>query len=441
MLKHIADYYTRFSFWQKLQLFYIVFELFNSCVYYQFKIIPNIIIIESFALITFICFVGYYQKHTDELKNPRFACVLLLLFLLITAIAFRFSTYTDYKYGKAIKTLLIQFIWLILLFFCPKAKTKSEADCSTLFKNFAFQIVILFTLCVSLSSLLLWIIVIPLNFDISAYTSLDVVQDGRLCALYFNSDLAGITSLISMLLAVNLLSQKQTEFLKINRISIIIQLCVLFLSGCRSAILPFSLIITFLIIKYLRKKYTTINVRKLLIVLCACALFLQVILTILRMPNYEFSGKSLEVILNKLTASRYSLWKEAIILSMSSPIWGNGLYTMVALAKSNLVSTSVIIERNYDLCHNLYISALYSTGITGLICVIILTKSIVDQFNIRRCYMNSNIFLSEMFIAFSLFIYSLFNPAILFVTDFPAPVFWLLIGYIIAQNNYHLKRN
>jgi len=433
--------FKSFTSWQKVQLFYIVFELLNSCVYYQFKIIPNIVIIEFYAVITLLLFIKYYAQHINELKNIRFVCVMILLLLLVVSTIFRLPMYSNYKFSKAFKTILVQFIWLLLLFSCPQVKTKSELENSLVFKNLVFQMVVLFTFCVSIASLIFWIVVIPFGVDITAYTSLDIVQDGRLCALYFNSDLAGITSLISLLLSVSLLKQKIFMFSKINRANVFIQICILILSGCRSAILPFSLIVAYIIITYLHKKHPKFNVHKSVIFLCIAAIFLQVILTILRMPNYEFSGKSFDAILNKLTASRYSLWKEAILLSMSSPIWGNGLYTMVALAKLTLSPTSVIIKRNYDLCHNLFIAAFYSTGIIGLGSVIALTKSIVQQLKFFKSYIDPGVFQCDVFIIFSLFIYSLFNPAILFVTDFPAPVFWLLIGNIIIQNNYRMLIN
>lgn len=420
-------YFKNLRFSQKVQLLYIVFELFNSCVYYQFKIIPNFVYICIFAGLSIFMFLYQYIKGESNSHNKIFIYCMAIILLMIISSIYR-SAYIN-NLQKTIKTILIQIIWFFLLLYTPATTEHSNLIEYHEFYIHVFVLVVSFTLLVSFTNLLLWFITAIIHIDISSYTSLKIVEEHRLSALYFNANLTGIVSLISILLMLYIHQNVVHKNLVLLIIGISIQMLTLILSGSRSALLCLVAFIAFIIFKVYFRSQKLNRAKKILIIISITAIVIAalIIMTAYRLGSITYFLNDISSNLDILTSHRYSLWLESLRLFCTSPVIGNGFYTMPELARAVIGKSSIIAIRSYQQPHNFIIGALYHTGVLGALCLFLLLKLTIDRIEsiFAEPYKNKTILI---FIVLSMIVYSLFNPGFIFATEFPSPVIWLILG-------------
>ena len=151
------------------------------------------------------------------------------------------------------------------------------------------------------------------------------------------------------------------------------------------------------------------------------------------MESDDEEGK--EIILNRWTSGRYSLWKESIDLGNQEWLLGNGVGTLERAASDNLGAESLIVKNKLFNCHNLFINAYYSTGAVGLIVVVVLLAGLGREYvlfvkNSKDQWRSLCLILA----AISVFIYSMLDIGILFDFRLLSFFFWLISGAIVHLN-------
>ena len=422
-----------------IQIFFVVFEFFNSCVYYQFHPITNQMILIFFSILAVYLFINDCIHNNLLLKYRAYYLAGLILLLLV--ISYFYHIDFSVSKEKVIRHLLVQINWLLLLFFNPDIKDKNSLKYSNYTLDIIFSSIILLSFLVSSVSLILWIVLVVLKIDISQYTSLSVVSGGRLSALYFNANLAGITPLVSFYLSFYVITNNnkgkndRSTFFIINAI---IQLITIYLSKSRSVILVLVASTIIYSAYAICLKYKKVNRFKQQVLFIAFTITITVGALISKVRGQLNITKSDSIIQNidHLTSSRFSLYREMIQIAIHSPILGSGDTTAPYYARKLLGKDALIYKVGYQSSHDLYIDAFYQTGILGLILLIAFTITLVKEILYRNTYISKQKYLLELFVFVSIFIYSLFNPMLLYTTEFPSPIFWALIGQVVIQNRY-----
>lgn len=136
--------------------------------------------------------------------------------------------------------------------------------------------------------------------------------------------------------------------------------------------------------------------------------------------------------LDHLTNYRYSLYKEAVILGMQSPLIGNGLNTFVVTSKALFKETSMAAIFTGENPHNVFLALFYYTGFIGLV----LMGYVFYQIFKKNIHILKKECIFENYCLFGLlagvFAFSMLDVNILFHVQITGYLFWF---YAFSKNN------
>lgn len=254
----------------------------------------------------------------------------------------------------------------------------------------------------------------------------DILKGARFDGIYYNANQMGFWNFVSI--SISSFRLEKNKFF--HTFNIIIQTLLLFLSGCRSAIISIVVFGIYLLSKKINNKK---NVRKIIVAITCFSILFLVFITVIR---YQWMFKAIEgyyldYIINALTGMRYKLWKDAFHIFINKPIFGVGVDNIYNAASILLPQNSYIIIGNWEDAHNILITLLAYTGIVG---TYIFIKLIYDK--IKKS-INNKLY-NELIIVICLLIIALFDIGIVFDNRILSVYFWYVIGRI---NTYDYLKN
>lgn len=305
----------------------------------------------------------------------------------------------------------------------------------------------LFVFLCFVSFLNLITVILVLSGNSVTFFSMTIPQPIRLQGFFTNPNLLGIYSVLASVFSLYWMNRQKKQWLILLVPNMVVHCLCLYLSDSRTAQIALAFALLVLAI-YGLARWTW----KSLIIMAGIG---AVIVMAVVFNPFDFSvfGRNVsfqekiqqlmetedeqekEVILNRLTSSRYSLWKESVTLANQKPVLGNGVGTLYSASDNLENDQSSIKQHGYFNCHNLFINAYYSTGAVGLIVVVVLLAGLGREYvlfvkNSKNQWRSLCLILA----AISVFIYSMLDIGILFDFRLLTFFFWLISGAIVHLN-------
>lgn len=305
----------------------------------------------------------------------------------------------------------------------------------------------LFVFLCFVSFLNLITVILVLSGNSVTFFSMTIPQPIRLQGFFTNPNLLGIYSVLASVFSLYWMNRQKKQWLILLVPNMVVHCLCLYLSDSRTAQIALAFALLVLTI-YGLVRWTW----KSLIVMIGISAVIVTAIIINPFDLSEFGrhfslqekiqqlmesddeeGK--EIILNRWTSGRYSLWKESIDLGNQEWLLGNGVGTLERAASDNLGAESLIVKNKLFNCHNLFINAYYSTGAVGLIVVVVLLAGLGREYvlfvkNSKNQWRSLCLILA----AISVFIYSMLDIGILFDFRLLTFFFWLISGAIVHLN-------
>lgn len=420
---------------------------------------PQIVNTLVFSLVAlfglFVAFIGFLNNRELFWCKQKF---LLGLFLVVCLI----SSLMNIKYGLIgnIRNLGWLFISFFVLY-CVDYK-RSRKDILNEIKLVGNVLSIVWFLAVIVS-----FIMFLMQVSITVEFSDDVISrqgfvDSRLFGIFEDPNIAAMTSIY--VIGFSAFNYKFTEnaILKVFYIvNIVFQFFYVVLSGSRTA--EVAIIITAFIILYciFKEQFNKANLNVvikhfsaiLLSIVCCIAIFFSINITrkgLSYLPSFfdfstgsttaSFSQKHNKkpVVMERedttessdISNCRFRIWKSAIELFKTKPIFGTSPRNMRIYAKTEFPS-NYIGKRGYAV-HNAYIDVLTSTGVAGALCIaLFFAKYLIDvtRYLFGKRKINYNMVLFCLFFLISAAVAAMFLSDIFFVSTISVLVFWLFLGY------------
>ena len=353
----------------------------------------------------------------DSPKNFIFDNKYEIIFIIICIVSslVNYSYMNIYSYVKTLMMCLMFFILMTHTKEQTKETLKNEMD-------IIFYAIIVFSFFITGASLIRTIITEPNNLVNSLF------GERYLGGYYENSNQSASWAFFSLILGL-IYFKKNKNFFTINSI---IQLIMIIISGSRSVYIGLftSLIAYFLyyslVIKGKNKKKISIVIFSVSII----ALIFLIIITLLRF-KWVFNKMdqiNFEEFLDILSSYRYFMWKEAFIIFINKPLLGVGVGNIYQATHRFFGPESIFTKLNMEDPHNIFISLLAYTGILGFISffTIIINKKKKIIYVIKNEIDNKTISLLSLFV--SIFIFSVFDVAVIFDTHIATMLFWYIAG-------------
>ena len=381
----------------------------------------------------------------------------LLIFLVVCLI----SSVINVNYGLLgnIRNLVWLAISFLLLY--PIDEERSIEDVKKEIK-FVTNILTLVWFIACLASLVMFLLQIGFYVDVypDSFARLGFVE-GRLFGIFEDPNYAAVVAVVIILFSIFNIKNSSRQSFKIFYFSnILVNFCYLVLSGSRTAEVS-AIIVTFLLIYFVlmqRFKCQKMNLilKQLTFVVvsltCSLALIFSIFFT-RKMLSYlpELIGAPFQTtsvseprvrkhvdttredISNSADVSncRFKIWKSALELFKSSPIFGTSPRNMRTYAKAEFPN-GFIAQRSYAV-HNAYLDVLTSTGIIGALALaIFFIKYLACIFRFLFLNLKSEnyyIILLNFSVVTAVAISAFFLSEIFFVNTIGVLVFWLNIGY------------
>ena len=246
---------------------------------------------------------------------------------------------------------------------------------------------------------------------------------GKDPGFYGNQNVNGMINAISFCLIIWYASDVSKEKKLIKIISIILSfvfLTCIFLSGSRTSLIA---VVLFILLQLLNKMKNKVLIGALLLFFGLLCIFI----ILFRYKNYDFSNMNFDMIANRLTSLRYELWKEGFLLIKNNILIGHGMNSMVEIAQKYIGETSIIVQRNYNSFHNLFMNILYTSG---LISLIIFMVGIIDYI-IIIVVKNRKREIIGIGVVICGFIISMLDVPLLYDTTAINIIWWLFVYYSI----------
>ena len=288
---------------------------------------------------------------------------------------------------------------------------------------------------------------------------------GRLHGLHADPNYGAVTSAVGLLLALYLMMRNKKIWIRLFlAITVLFQYLFIVFSVSRSGLIAAICgTAAFVGLYYLKKakKYTMI-VSIIAVVVVAGVMFGGSKLLINSYNTYmEYRAEEpgdditkreptisregdMEATGGDISNRRFSIWKSAIEIFISSPVTGVGFRNIIPYAKDQLPGTYILKVNNqygdFDAMHNVIMDTLASQGIIGIAIlagfIVSTIVFLIKNFNAIReehWVVNSVLFCCCLTIGIS----SMFVSQILYVNNPNTYLFWALLGYLI----YSMKRD
>ncbi|NLP21312.1 MAG: O-antigen ligase family protein [Erysipelotrichaceae bacterium] len=375
------------------------------------------------AVIIFSIVYGF-KMFFDGPKDFIFKNKYKIIFIIICTI----SSLVNYSYMNIysyVKTLI-----MCLMFFILTTHTKEQTK-ETL-KNemdIIFHAIIMFSFFITGGSLIKAIITEPNNLIDSFFGV------RYLGGYYENSNQSASWAFFSLILGLIYFNNNKIFF----TINSIIQLIMIVISGSRSVYIGLfiSVIVYFLYYSIVIKRKSKKKITIIIFLLSILALIFLIVTTLLRFKwIFKYMDYiNFENLLDVLSSYRYFMWKEAFIIFINKPLLGVGVSNIYEATHNFFGSESIFTKLNMEDPHNIFISLLAYTGILGFISfsMIIFTKTKKIISVIKNEPNNKTISLLILFI--SIFIFSIFDVAVIFDTHIATMLFWYIAGIFTYKSN------
>lgn len=287
---------------------------------------------------------------------------------------------------------------------------------------------------------------------------------GRLHGLHADPNYGAITSAVGLLLALYLLMDTKKKWLKLLLVvTILFQYLFIVFSVSRSGIIAAMCgTAAFLGLYYLKKaKRYSLIIAAAAVVLTAVVMFGGSKVLIQSYNSYmehrvEEPGSDIpkeptigresdmEVTGGDISNRRFSIWKSALEIFISSPIVGVGFRNIIPYANDQLPNTYILKVNNeygdFDAMHNMVMDTLASQGMVGIVIlvgfvivtIVFLCKNF-SKIKEEHWTVDSVLFCCCLTIGVS----SMFVSQILYVNNPNTYLFWALLGYLI----YSVKKD
>lgn len=288
---------------------------------------------------------------------------------------------------------------------------------------------------------------------------------GRLHGLHADPNYGSVTSAVGLLLALYLIMYSKKMWIKLVLVvTIVFQYLFIVFSASRSGLIAAACgTAAFIGLYYLKKaKKHTVIISVIAVVVVAGAMFggSKVLIysyntymehrveepgddTIKKEPTISREG-DMEATGGDISNRRFSIWKSAVEIFLSSPITGVGFRNIIPYAKDQLPNTYILKVNNqygdFDAMHNVIMDTLASQGIVGIVilagfivCTIVFLIKNFNTIREEHWVVDSVLFCCCLTIGIS----SMFVSQILYVNNPNTYLFWALLGYLI----YSMKRD
>ncbi|MEG0826215.1 MAG: O-antigen ligase family protein [Erysipelotrichaceae bacterium] len=279
-------------------------------------------------------------------KKDAFISVLYLVSISISTIL---SNY-DFNLFK-IAGLIINAILMFYVFYLDNSKTHENLFVLFIYISFAFTII---SLCLYLFP----------NIFSQFYVGT------KFAGIYVNPNIGGQIAALSIIISIYYINKSNYKYF--FSCNVIVQFIYILLCECRTA--WFGLIITialYLLLKVKNKLKLNLNKRNKKIAICTIfILFFSLLINVPAQISSSFKVEEytkFEKIVNDMSTSRYSIWKESSALILKNPLFGYGVGSLNEAAIDMFGESSIIAERNYMNAHNFIIQILLDGGIVALL--------------------------------------------------------------------------
>lgn len=346
--------------------------------------------------------IFYIFLSIKKIKNSNnvllYIFVIIFLFLLLFFEIINNKLLNVNKIYEHICWILLPLVWIV--------NRKYKIEIKIIIMTF-----IALNLCLAIPTILLHLIDLPVLTVAGAI--------GKDPGFYGNQNVNGMINAISFCLII-WLGSKEKKPIKIFTIllSTVFLICI-FLSGSRSALIA---IVLYVLLQLLVKIKNKVVIFSLLLFFG----FLCIFVIGFRYKAYDFSNMNFEMIANRLTSFRYELWKEGLFLIKNNLFIGHGMNSMFEMANKYIGESSIIVQRNYNNFHNLFINILYNSG---LIAFIVFICGIIDYIaifvrNKKRDIIGIGIVLCG-------FIISMLDIPLLYDTSAINIIWWVFVFYTV----------
>ncbi len=413
-----------------------------------------------------LVYLLYRFFHFNQYRKTK-GCIVLLFFVG----SYIISSLLTIRYG--ILENVKGAIWMIFQFFLLYAYdyrvTKSTAKRE--FKIFS-HIFVGYTFLMAVAGLILFF----MNYHSYQIINGKRVIIGflwkRLWGLYSDPNYGAVFGVITIILCLYYFITVKKVWLKVfYAVSIILQISYIAFSDSRTSLVAFMAtggIMAFLFSirwKKLQKYKTAAKVTiSLMLALVCCVLPYFVIHATVDAGNYALQwlyrddsetlegkptlppneetdsslniGREDEDINNDISNRRFSIWKSALEISATKPVFGVSFRNIYPYAKENLPATYIVNNdfTAFSNLHNMFFDLLVSQGIVGVVLFVIFIVLIIKTVFTRLFkkegeeYHYYALLLSSIIpIAISAFFYS----EILYINTGGAVFFWCVLGYLI----------
>lgn len=292
--------------------------------------------------------------------------------------------------------------------------------------------------------------------------------ESRLFGMFGDPNYGATTAVITIILCLFYLVKlnKETNYIiKFFLISnVVIQYCILILTGSRSALLLSYLavgFITFAVVLYRQKIKGKLGIKKIIYTCFVTLLILFGYLVVqngtkdilVKLPNQihsivsktenidrpETENKKTKITLERkdvvnnsdISNMRFSIWRSSIEIFKSSPIFGSSPRNLLDYAHKNLPQT--FIAEKSIVIHNAYFNVLASLGLAGFIPFMLFI--IINGLQLLIYYFKHQIKMPAYFLAFLsieiiIVMSGMFNNEIVLVNTIGSFLFWCYLGFL-----------
>lgn len=397
-----------------------------------------------------IVLLGRLFQYRKSLHYPLFNCYILFL------LSFVISMLVNLRYGiyyniKILIWMMIQFGTLYLF----DAKMKKE---NVLIQ--VHQVMKLLIACVSLINFIGIVMAFShfINYRVlseDVYFLIGFAPWGRLYGLNTDPNYSAAVTVVTMILAFYFWrSTVSSNIRKLYISSIVIQLIALAMGASRTGLV--ALLVSAFLYAFLHSRYQKIKIYR-----AVGVAFLAVILSFTSQKLIVMSFNTVMSLQSQLLQQRtdtedkpitkisretelsgdisnrrFSLWKDAIAVTKTAPVFGVTFGNFVTYAEANLPNSYMLTNdlTVFNAFHNMVMDLMASQGMVGLIsfgvlviaslCVLLRQRKKLNEIESALCIC--------LFSACSaLVVASMFTSCILYVNNQVTVLFWMLWGFLI----------
>ncbi|MEG0409983.1 MAG: O-antigen ligase family protein [Erysipelotrichaceae bacterium] len=442
------------------KLFFIFFVFTNtlSLGYFHIETNPLIYVVMIWSIVLLI-----YEIYTKKLEYRRYNLIILIMYASLLL----FATYLNKQYSNINSYFMCftQFIIFIFIFSNQKHTTLDSIK-NEIRLIIPFSSILVFI--ASSISLLMFIFNISLSRN-GAYLGL---VGTRLFGVYFNCNPASVLGCIIIIFGFIALRNKyHYRFFYI--INIVIQTLYVILTGCRASLIILALIIfgtmyykVFKDRKYSRIRQITIGCVTCIFVLFGSSITQKILLVIPQVQGlviekaerFQFDkiieiaslikeGKSenihkIVILVDDISSGRVELLNTSYKVWKQSPIFGIGANNFRRMGMIVDPSAHVITAPQVVHSHNLFVEALVTIGVFGLMALFVFAfKTFIMIWGTLKKYTNSSsyfIVLMMSLIVLSEFIAGMFDYGVFYVYSLSSTLAWCFLGYLYWFNEHQI---